>query len=194
MPLSAPVRKTLLSIHIGSSVGWLGAVLVFAAHAWVGFRTTDASLAGSAALAMQVAAWWVVLPLAVLALASGVAQAMASGWGLWRHYWVLIKLLLTLVATAVLLTKLGPIDQLASAYAFDAASSRMRISLLIHAIGGALVLCMVMVVGVFKPAGRRDSGERLPRWVKGFAAAALLIGVIVIMLLFTGDHGPRIHG
>ncbi len=44
--------------------------------------------------------------------------------GLLRHYWVLFKLLLTSVATAVLFLKLGPISALAAAAAARVSAAR----------------------------------------------------------------------
>jgi hypothetical protein len=41
---------------------------------------------------------WVLVPLSLGALASGIVQSIGTKWGLVRHYWVLVKLLLTIAA------------------------------------------------------------------------------------------------
>ena len=46
---------------------------------------------------------FVIVPLAIASLLTGVVQALATPWGLFRHYWVVIKLFLTVFATLVLL-------------------------------------------------------------------------------------------
>ncbi len=44
----------------------------------------------------------VLLPLALASLVTGLICSLGTAWGLFRHYWVLLKLLLNLVATVVL--------------------------------------------------------------------------------------------
>ena len=93
----------------------------------------------AACLMMGITAWFVILPLAATSLVTGLVQALGTAWGLFRHYWVTIKLLLTAFATAVLLLKLTPISALAAA-AQTAVSLQefagLKLSLVIHAAGG----------------------------------------------------------
>jgi hypothetical protein len=55
---------------------------------------------------------YVIVPLALTSLLSGLASAFGTKWGLLRHYWVLIKLLLTIFAVVVLLVQVKPIEGL----------------------------------------------------------------------------------
>jgi hypothetical protein len=64
----------------------------------------DAQTVRAAYLVMEPAAWLVLVPLAVASLLTGLIQSLGTVWGLFRHYWVLFKLLITVVATIVLLT------------------------------------------------------------------------------------------
>ena len=57
----------------------------------------------------------VLVPLSVASLLSGLVQALGTAWGLFRHYWVLIKLMLTVVATAVLLAYVSTLRLFADA-------------------------------------------------------------------------------
>ena len=50
-----------------------------------------------------------VLRQSLASLTSGLVQALGAAWGLFRHDGVLFKLLLTAIATTVLLMKSGPI-------------------------------------------------------------------------------------
>jgi hypothetical protein len=157
-------RKVLLTAHVTTSVGWLGAVVAFAAVALVGANAADATRVRAAYLAADVLAWFVILPFALGALVTGVVQSLGTPWGLLRHYWVTVKLVLTVVATAVLLTQLGPIDGLAAeAGAGPLAGDAMREprgSLVVHAVGGVVVLLVATVLSVFKPKGMTAYGRR----------------------------------
>jgi len=42
--------------------------------------------------------------LALASLLTGILQSLGTTWGLFRHYWILFKLLINLIATIVLLT------------------------------------------------------------------------------------------
>lgn len=92
-------RKLALTVHIIASVGWVGAVAVFLAHAIASTSSQDALLVRAACLAMGLTAWFVILPLSLTSLVTGLVQALGTAWGLFRHYWVLAKLLLTGLAT-----------------------------------------------------------------------------------------------
>ena len=83
------LRKLALTAHITSSVGWMGAVTAFLALA---VASQDAQMARAAYLAMEVTAWWVIVPLAFASLLTGLVVSLGTPWGLFRHYWVLIKL------------------------------------------------------------------------------------------------------
>ena len=118
----------------------------------------------AASLAMGLTAWFVILPLSLASLTTGLVQALGTAWGLLRHYWILFKLLLTAVATDVLLLKLGPISYLADAAAETTFSSAdligLRTSLMIHAGGGLLVLLAAAALAVYKPQGMTPYGMR----------------------------------
>ena len=159
-------RKSLLVAHIGTSVGFLGSVAVFFCLAVSGLGFDDPK-AGSAFYAvMPTVTWWVVVPLALASLLIGIVQAAVSPWGLVRHYWVVVKLAMTDVITAVLLMQLRTIDRLGeiaaspSPVAFDPGA---RYSVLLHSGAGMLALLVVLVLSVVKPTGLTGwSGRRRP--------------------------------
>jgi len=211
MTLSPSLRKFVLTTHVTSSVGWVGALAVFLAHAIASLTSQDEQLVRAACLAMSLCAWFVILPLSLTSLATGIIQALGTAWGLVRHYWVVFKLLLTALATAVLLLKLAPISSLAEAASKTTFSSAdvvgLQTSLLVHAIGGLLVLLTATVLAIYKPQGVTPYGLRklheegrafestagTPRWVQGFGwLGAVLIALMLIMFLY-GSHGPGVH-
>src|SRR5919107_6459579 len=103
MTISPRLRRLALTVHVGSSVGWLGAVAAFLALAVVGLTSDDAETVRGAYLVMEPAAWFVLVPLAFASLVTGLVQSLGTAWGLFRHYWILFKLLITVFATTILL-------------------------------------------------------------------------------------------
>jgi hypothetical protein len=163
MLLQSSTRKAALTMHVTTSVGWLGAVVVFLAMAVAGVRSRDADLVRAAYVAMDLVARLVIVPLAFGALLTGLVSALGTPWGLVRHYWVLVKFALIVVATVVLLLQLAPIGFLAAEAArtdlvgdqwFEA-----RISLVVHACGGLLFLLGATVLAIYKPRGMTRYGQ-----------------------------------
>jgi hypothetical protein len=157
MTMTPSFRKFALTAHVTCSVGWLGAVAGFLALAVAGLSGQDAQMVRAAYLAMNVTAWFVIVPLAFAALLTGLVQSLGTRWGLFRHHWVLAKLLLTVIATIVLLLKLkliGYIAGVAGTTLSIADLREARIELAVHAGGGLLVLLVVTTLSVYKPWGR----------------------------------------
>lgn len=155
MLMSPTARKFALTAHIVSSVGWFGALMVFLAHAIVSLVSGEEQVVRGICIAMGVTAWLVILPLSLASFLIGVVQAVGTAWGLVRHYWVVAKLLLTAFATGILLLKLAPISDLSRAAAgvsFSATSlPDLKMSLLVHSIGGLVVLLAITVLAIYKP-------------------------------------------
>lgn len=74
------------------SVGALGAVAAFLALAVAGLGGNDAPVVRAAYLGMDLTARFVIVPLVLASLVTGLIQALITPWGLFRHYWVLAKL------------------------------------------------------------------------------------------------------
>src|SRR6266700_758020 len=165
MAMPPRLRKFALTAHVTSSVGWLGAVAGFLALAIAGLTSHDAQIVRAAYLAMNLTAWFVILPLAFASLLTGIVQSLGTEWGLFRHYWVLTKLLLTVFATIVLLLKMEPICRIAGVAAETTLSHadlrQTRIALVLHAGGGLLVLLVAATLSVFKPWGRTRYGRHV---------------------------------
>jgi uncharacterized membrane protein len=71
--------------------------------------TQNAQIVRAAYLAMELNAWFVIVPLVLSSLLTGLVQALGTMWGLFRHYWVLAKLVLTVLITIILLLQMQPI-------------------------------------------------------------------------------------
>lgn len=162
MPLR--LRKFALALHVTSSVSLLGAIAAFLALAVTGLTSQNALMVCAAYPAMQLIARFVVIPLTFASLLTGLIQSLGTPWGLFRHYWVLVKLLLTVFAATVLLLKIELIDhaaRLATEKALPHADlGEAGIQLVVHAAGGLLVLLVPVVLSIYKPQGLTRYGWR----------------------------------
>src|SRR3990170_4099331 len=113
MSMTLRLRKLALTAHVTSSVGWLGSVGGFLALAVAGLTSQDSQLVRATYLAMELTGWFVIVPLSLASLLTGLVQSLGTEWGLFRHYWILVKLLITILATIVLLVHMQPISHMA---------------------------------------------------------------------------------
>ena len=105
MPTGPGLRKLALTAHVTSSVGWMGAVACFLALAIAGLTGQQDQAVRGAYLAMKVTTWAVIVPLCLASLLTGLTESLTTPWGLFRHYWVVAKLVLTLLATVLAIYK-----------------------------------------------------------------------------------------
>ncbi len=160
--MTPSVRKFALTAHVTSSVGWLGAVAGFLALAVAGLTSEDPQLVRAAYLTMEVTAWFVLVPLALTSLVTGLVQSLGTTWGLFRHYWVLFKLLINVFATIVLLIYMETFSLMADVAADPSADLGMvrNASPVLHAALALLLLLVAIVLGVHKPRGLTPYGRR----------------------------------
>jgi hypothetical protein len=163
MVMTPRLRKFALAAHIALAVGWIGAVASYMAFDVAAATSRDAQTLRAAYLAMWLIAWYVVVPLALASLLTGLVMSLGSKWGLFRHYWVLISLLLTIIATVVLLAETQTIGHFADIAADPTTSGddlRALGSTLVHSVGGMVVLLVILVLNVYKPRGMTRYGWR----------------------------------
>ncbi len=202
MTLSPRVRTVSLTAHVTSSVGWLGAVVTFLALAIIGLTSEDPKTVRGAYLVMEPAAWYVLVPLAFASLLTGIIEGLGTTWGLFRHYWVFFKLLITAVATVVLLTYMETFRLMAGVAADPSADLDLvrNPSPALHAVLALLLLLVATVLAVYKPPGLTPYGRRrqhdsrtrsaedrstapgAPRWLKGLGIAALALALLFLIL------------
>jgi hypothetical protein len=90
------MRTALLTLHVLVSVGWNG--VAFVQLVLASTAPADADLRHSAYELMHVVDRTLDIPLALLTLITGVAMSMKTRWGLLRYWWVVTKLIITVVA------------------------------------------------------------------------------------------------
>jgi hypothetical protein len=157
------LRKFALSSHITLAVGWIGAVAGYIALDVAAATSQDAKTLRAASLAMELIALYVIVPLALASLLSGLIMSVGTKWGLFRHYWVLISLLLTIIATVVLLFETQTIRYFAEIAADPTTSGddlRALGNTLVHSVGGIAVLLVILVMNMYKPRGMTQYGWR----------------------------------
>lgn len=106
--------------------------------------------------------WFVIVPLALASLLTGLVSALGSTWGLFRHYWVLFKLVINLFATVVLLMYTETVSYFADVAArssgeFDVLRSP---TFVLHSAAALLVLLVATVLATYKPRGMTQYGLR----------------------------------
>jgi uncharacterized membrane protein len=167
MAMAPRVRKLGLTAHVVASVGWLGAVAGFLALALAGLTSGDPQMVRGAYLTMELIGWFVLVPLSIASLLTGLVQSVGTPWGLFRHYWVVMKLVINVVATAVLLIYMQTLSELAGV-ARQATVSSADLGLLrsptavVHSGVALLLLLTATVLAVYKPRGRTRYGRRKP--------------------------------
>jgi hypothetical protein len=214
------LRKLNLTAHLTSSIGWLGAVASFLVLSIAGMASEEAETVRGAYLAMNLIGQFIIVPLSLAALLTGLVQSLGTHWGLFRHYWVLVKFLLTIAATvALLLHQFTAVAEAARRVSGAAAGTspvgRLRIQLVGDAGLAVLVLLVITALGVYKPWGRtrygrrreeqerrrgeatpesEPNGEGLPRGLKVFLAViAMLAAAFVVLHLAGGGLGGHGH-
>lgn len=162
--MKSAVRKLALFAHVVTSVGWLGSVGAFLALSIAGLIGEDPQRVRGAYLGMEMIGWLVIVPLSVASLITGLIQSLGTEWGLFRHYWILIKLVLNVLASAVLLLHMMPIGRVADLAAttpvLGSDMHDIRVQLVFDAAAAILVLLVATALSIIKPRGLTKYGRR----------------------------------
>lgn len=164
MTMSRKLRKLTLTAHVLFSVGWLGAVVAYLVLAVTALRSEDVQLARSAYISMEMIGLYSIVPLSFAALSTGLIQSLGTEWGLFKHYWIVTKFILTFGGAIILVAHMRVVSHVAG-FARDAAFSPtalgvMRVSVVVHALGGLLLLIVATVLSIYKPWGKTPVGRR----------------------------------
>lgn len=159
--LGPRARRLAIAFHLTCSVGWIGAVLVYLALGVAATTSADAATIRGAWVGMELAGWFVIVPLALGSLLTGVVMALGTAWGLFRHYWVLLAFALTTFSTVVLLLHMPDVSATADS-AREAGTVDLRTlgGDLFHPSVGLVVLLATLVLNVSKPSGLTRYGWR----------------------------------
>ena len=162
------LRKLVLTVHVVISVGWIGIEAGLLALGLAGLYTRDPEVLRTAYVAVGLFGRIFIVPVSIGALVTGVLLSTGTPWGLLRHYWVLVKFVLTVALTVggilVLNQRLQeaairvsgiPIDALTGA---DVGTLRFQIVVAVSV--ALLLLITATTLSVYKPWGRMRFGQR----------------------------------
>jgi hypothetical protein len=206
--MSPWLRKLALTLHVTLSIGWIGAVAAFLALAIAGLTSAHEQTVRSAYLSMDLIGWRIIVPLCVASLASGLVQAFGTPWGVFRHWWVVLKLSVTVVLTALLMVHMQPTRRLAAVATQSAIIGsdlyQLQQQLATDAAAAIFALLAAVTLAVYKPrgvtpygarklsatsaTGTAEPSSRMPSWVKVFVVVAVLSLLAVKTLSGAGHH------
>lgn len=172
--MTPQIRKFALTVHIIVSVGWFGVVAGFLILAIFGLTSQNIQTMQAAYIANGMLTTFVIVPLCVASLLTGIVSSVGTDWGLFRHYWVLLKLVITAVSTLILFVHTQPIGVLA-----DVARSaminpnlqRMQIQMVVASGATLVVLIVLTALSVYKPRGLTPFGQRKQHDAHSMASA-----------------------
>ena len=160
MQMSPGFRKLALTVHVASSVGWIGAIVAYITLNMPVYFSNDEQTVRAAYLMMEPVLRYALIPLAATALVTGIVQALGTPWGLLRHYWVTISLVLTAFAFVILVLHLPAVEAVAAVAADPTGDVDPLGGDLFHAVGGLVVLLVPLVLNIYKPRGMTRYGWR----------------------------------
>jgi hypothetical protein len=164
MMMSPGARKLALTAHIVSSLGWMGAAFAYLVMALVTLSGPDPQAVRAAYFLMEPLSRFAIVPLAFASLFTGLVSALGTSWGLFRHYWVMAKLFLTLVATLILMGNMRTLEYLSGLAAQPGAVDSCGLTgQVLHSAGGIIVLLVTAILGVYKPKGLTRYGWKKQR-------------------------------
>jgi hypothetical protein len=204
------LRRGVLTAHIMSSVGWFGAVAAFLALTIAGLANANLEAVRAAYVAMELTGWFVIVPFCFASLGTGLIQSLATPWGLFRHHWIVAKLVIATLATVLLVLHMRPVSYVASIASAGTLSPgavrAVRVQLLADAALAVVALTLATVLSVYKPAGLTPYGRRVcadraipddvfpwtTAWRIGAALLVMLFGLVHLagMGLHFHGHGP----
>lgn len=193
--MSPLLRRAALVAHVVSSVGWLGAVAAFLVLSIAALRSDDASLVRGCYLAMDVIGRYLIVPMSLLTLLTGLTQSMGTAWGVFRHYWVVAKLVISVLATIGLLIHQYTLVAAAAARAAvadlpNAVLDDLGFKLARDASLAIAVLLIATILSIFKPWSPIRETTRAVRWIGWTLAAAVLTFAAVHLI----SGGGMRHG
>lgn len=135
-------RRILLLLHIVAGIGWMGVDLAVAPLALTGLTTDDGRVAAACYQAIAVLVPLSVPYLSLSMTATGIVLGWGTQWGLLKYWWVVIKLLVSLILTALVFVLLLPVVGTASGLDPNLTGEQVRAGL------GAFPVQVMFPVGV----------------------------------------------
>lgn len=160
--LPPAVYRLTLMVHVLSSVAWIGAEAVLLTLAVIGINTGNPQTVRAVYVAMGLFGPWFYIPLAFIALASGLVLSLGTKWGPLTYSWVTVKLVFNIAlavgGTLFVMAMVRDAASTASMAPGGAATAEMiggrRFSLVGAFSVGMGLLLAATVLSYYKPWGR----------------------------------------
>lgn len=207
--LSQSLRKFFFTTHIIFSVGWFGALASFLVLNIAGVKSIDPQVIRGSYVGMYLIGWFIILPACLGSLLTGLIQTFATHWGLFKHWWIIVKFILTVGSTALLLLHMQQISA-GALMAFEAETlggglQELGMSLLNKAVAAFVVLLFITIISVYKPWGQTPYGLRKQKGLntgtlnkipaqKKFSWKYFLIGLFILIFIIRHLAGPHMSG
>ena len=164
MTIQPGLRKFVRTAHVTFTVGWLGAVAGFLALAITGLTSEDTQIVSAVYIAMDIVTRFVIVPLSLVPLLlTGPILSLGTPWGLFRHYWILVKLVINILSTLILLVHVEPIrylSRVASEGMLSHTDYSLQVQMVFASAAGLLALVVATGLAVYKPRGMTSYGWR----------------------------------
>lgn len=156
------LRKSMLFVHIVTGVGWMGTDIALMILVFGALRSDDAERVAASYLATAYIGVLAVPVLAVAMTISGIILSLGSGLGLFKHWWVFVKLLISLVlCVLVWLALLPELTTLPDMVEMGASADQVRdrlgeatVGLLFPPVVSFTMMAVASLLSIFKPWGR----------------------------------------
>lgn len=157
--LPRSVRRLCLVVHVVVSVSWFGLSLCMLTLSLMG-ATSDVPATDEVAYrAMKTLGNWLLVPVALLAPATGLLLALGTHWRLARHRWVYVKFWMT-VTLATLSLFAFRVDLEHSADLVAAGKPVPAEQMLYGPIVSVASFALIITISLLKPWGRTKRGRR----------------------------------
>lgn len=171
MKLKVKQRNWFLSLHISSGGLWFGAALCSVVLALKSQGLSDGGELYGIDMARSVIGEFIIVPAAIISVITGVLLCSFTNWGLFKHYWVMVKQLGTLVLILVGSIWLGPwteeITEISHTLRLQALQNLNYLSLqsmiLVVSALETLALLVIIIISTLKPWGRRKATQGLKK-------------------------------
>jgi uncharacterized membrane protein len=165
MRLSRSARRFTILLHILVSVSWIGADLVIGVLSFTGLTTDDPRTMATAYTAIGMFAVPLLMTLGLLTLATGLMLGLGTRFGLVRYWWVVVKLVISVVLTVLVVVALRPaLDDAAAESAIVDPTlperlDQVRFNMIFPPLVSTTALLLATWLGVYKPWGLTRYGR-----------------------------------
>ncbi|WP_067480681.1 DUF2269 family protein [Actinomadura hibisca] len=158
--MSPRTRKANVVLHVIVSITWLGLDVGLLTLTVTALTTGDPATLRAALVAMRIFGDVLLIPAALLTLASGLVLSLGTHWGVTRHYWVLAKVVLTLTALTLTVFALRPELHHAAEAALAATPVTPSAQMLFPPVVSLTMYVSMTVLSVCRPWGRTPWARR----------------------------------